>query len=59
MIGLMQIILFIVACGQVGSLQTDYITISQFYTREVILLGCIGILQLIKEAVSTRNTHSR
>jgi hypothetical protein len=59
MIGLMQFILFFAMYGQVGDLQTDFITISQFYTREVILLVCMGILQLIKEAVSTRNTHSR
>lgn len=59
MIGLIQLLLFCAACGQVGNLQTDFITMSEFYTREVILLVCMGILQLIKEAVSTRNTHSR
>ncbi|BCK01638.1 hypothetical protein bsdcttw_46780 [Anaerocolumna chitinilytica] len=45
--------------GQVDSLYFDKITISQFFTYEIVLLITICILQLIKEAVSTRNTHSR
>jgi hypothetical protein len=59
MLTLIQIFLFFDACGQVGSLETNVITISQFYIIEAVILVCMGILQLIKEAVSTRNTHSR
>lgn len=58
MLTLIQIFLFFYACGQVGSLETNVITISQFYIIEAVILVCMGILQLIKEAVSTRNTHS-
>lgn len=59
MLTLIQIILFFAMYGQVGSLQTDVISISQFYTYEIVLIVFLCILQLIKEAVSTRNTHSR
>lgn len=55
-----QIIIFIIAAfGITGSLETDSITVLQFITRELILWTTIGLLQIIKLAVSTRNTHSR
>lgn len=59
MLTLIQIAIFCLMCGKVGDLEVNIITMSQFFTYEIVLTICLCILQLIKEAVSTRNTHSR
>ncbi|MDF2608954.1 MAG: hypothetical protein K0R92_428 [Lachnospiraceae bacterium] len=47
-ITLIQILLFFVAYGQVGTCQLDEITAVQFGIRVTLLLGSAGVLQIIK-----------
>lgn len=58
MLTLIQIIIIGLIWGKAGDLEANIITISQFFTYEIVLIVCLCILQLIKEAVSTRNTYS-
>lgn len=59
MIGIIQLLLITYAVGQAGRFNVDYITFNQFWSRIIITFIVYGILQIIKLAVSTRNTHSR
>lgn len=54
-----QVILFFISYFQAGSLDIDKITVKQFAIIEIALWSIMGVLQIIKLAVSTRNTHSR
>jgi hypothetical protein len=59
MIGIIQLLLAVIFAGQFNSLEVDLLTPKEFLIREIVILLVIVVLQIIKLAVSTRNTHSR